>query len=173
MAKLDPEHVDHNQSPLELTSEKELSEEQEALIASARILLESPGAVASDPYYKYRATTKAEKAQRLIGSLLGRKREPITPYDDFLMTPEIETTIKTVHLKKLVGWDDGLYLKQTLVRNLGSGSVEESLEMYTRQTDADGRHQDIPWKQSLLDPIEDPSEVSRLQDELNEYARKG
>jgi hypothetical protein len=158
------------------SSESRLSSEQEGLIATARQLLELPKAVQNGPYYSGRRTTSKEKAQWLLGKISGSNRQSLTYYDGYFERPQTETITKTIGLKGLGGWGDGLYLKQTTTKDLDIGMTTENLTMYTMErrndrpatTDYGAWYEEITWSQELLQPIDNADEVARLQTELDE-----
>ena len=156
--------------------EKKFSPEHERLILTARQLLQLPKTVEGGPYYSHRPTTRKEKAQRLLGRVVGGNPNPSGSIGNFFEIPKSETRSKIIGLKGLGGWGDGLYLKQVIAKDLDTGRTTESLTMYTNQvrndkpaaTDYGAWYEKITWSQELLEPIDDVNEISKLHAELVE-----
>ena len=160
--------------------EKKFSPEQEKLISTARELLTLPDAVESGPYYTYRPTTREEKLKFVVSKILRKAQPGNRPkdYDPLFDTRATKVTRKIVGIRGLTrpdlhegGWGGGVYIKEELVEQLDTGIIEEQLDVYAEQSVSAGGgasemsayKNEYPWRVNLLETIDDPAEIIRLQ----------
>lgn len=166
-----------------------LPAEQVRLIDSARVLLESPHAETYPTTYKYRPTTKDEKARGFLSWMSRGKLFGDYTDEDFFERVSKKTDVRTISVRDLKEdeytsstWGGAVYLKQVTVRDIDSGSEIEKLLLYCEAieerlgeggaSEYSGYKSKRVWEIDLLKPIDDNLYIAELQQDFDNSQRE-
>jgi hypothetical protein len=162
--------------------ETNFSPEQARLIASAREILAFPS-TQSNEFVERRPTTPREKAAVVLGKLTGRDRRPIFPPDNPFTDRLSEapksvcvTRTKRVDKDRWARAEGSWYVGEKTTTDVDTGVKTEQLSIYRTTM------QPLEWggpngyderprleeNHELLEPMDNPDEVARLQTLLDE-----